>query len=239
MNISKKALGLAMSLLVATNISSANAQSTSEQEALLFKISDVNQIKNSDGDVVACDFKATFYNRSSYNIKDASVEFGWKDSSIDVVVAEEKKEDSATRRVAMSRAYSETERSTPLDVSVLVDVPGMKPQKQATVDVRVNTDRCFLLVEPVDFNVKTCNAEGLQEARRARTNTAASGCSRLFKFVSPEDPQYHLEFSAVSVDELKEKEEAKMQEGKEQVNTLYKATSDALEASSSIISGIK
>lgn len=43
----------------------------------------------------------------------------------------------------------------------MIEVPAIKPYKQVTVNNRINTDRCFLLIEKVDFSVKSCSAEGL------------------------------------------------------------------------------
>ncbi len=247
MNINKKVFGLALSLLLATNISSAGAAPAAAAagdsdniEEVLFKIHDVTPVKNRDGEVIACDFNTTFYNRSSYNIKEALLDFAWKDTSLEEVINEEKEEDAAKQNRNVNRSYSETERKTSKDVSVMIEVPSVKSYKQVTINNRINTDRCFLLIEKVDFNVKSCSADGLSGANRsARRSSQGNACSRMFKYVSPEDAQYYLDFKEITPDEEKAREDAKKQESKDEAEGIYAKTVETLGAAGSIISGIK
>lgn len=244
MSISKKVFGLALGLMLATNISSVRAQEVpadgDENEAMLFKIHDITPVKNREGEVIACDFNTTFYNRSTYNLKEALLEFGWKDKALGEVIAEEKEEDAAKQNRNSNRGYSETERKTSQDIDIMIEVPSIKSYKQVTVNNRINTDRCFLLIEKVTFSVKSCNAEGLANAgRSARRTSQSDACSRMFKFVSPEDAQYYLEFKEITPDEEKAKEEAIRQDSKDAANEIYSKTVDSLNSAAGIISGIK
>ena len=239
MSISKKVFGLALSLMVVTNINTANAQADVEKEdALLFKIHDIIPVKNAEGEVIACDFGTTFYNRSSYTLKTAEIDLGWVDSSIKNVIEDEKKESARTRR---GRSVSDTERSTPVDLSTVVEVTGLRPHKQATVTTRVNTDRCFLLVENVNFNIKSCNVEGLQTRGTSRRAAAGAndGCTRLFKYVSAEDPQYYLEFKEITVDEQNAQLAAYKKEQLSEINNMYTKAISELEAAGNVVSSIK
>ena len=240
MNIGKKVFGLALTLLVATHISSANAQSAQTEDALLFKIHDITPVKNNEGEVIACDFNTTVFNRSAYTLKDAELDLSWKDTTIEGVVEDEKKQDAASNRRTGGRAYSETERSTATDVSTAVSISTLRPQRQVTINSRINTDRCFLLIEDVNFNVKSCNVEGLSARGAGRTTGAAgSPCGRLFKFVSPADPQFYLEFKEISVDEQRAQEKVEREKSISEIDRLYRETLDALESAGSIISSIK
>jgi hypothetical protein len=240
MSISKKAFGLALSLLAVSGINSANAQSAAEKEdAVLFKIHDIVPIRNLDGDVIGCDFNTTFYNRSSYTIKGAEVEMGWKDDSLGKVIDTEKKEDMKKNRRSASRAYSETERVSTLDVNTTVEVSSLKPRKQVTITSRIDTDRCFLLINPVMSNIKSCSIEGIQERKGRRSDGQQDGCSRMFQFVSAEDPQYYLEFEEISLDEQKAQREATKKEGKSEIDVIYKRATDSLNGASNALSSIK
>ncbi|OLA82008.1 MAG: hypothetical protein BHW58_03620 [Azospirillum sp. 51_20] len=244
MSISKKVFGLALGAVLATNVGSASAQQAApadddKAEELLFKIHDITPVENREGEVIACDFNTTFYNRSGYNLKEAMLDFTWKDTSLEDVIKQEKEEDAEKQNRNANRAYSETERRTSKDVNIMIEVPAIKPYKQVTVNNRINTDRCFLLIEKVDFSVKSCSAEGLSGGRSARSASRRSPCSRLFKYVSPEDAQYYLDFKEITPDEENSREEAEKQESKDEVAGTYAKTIDALNSAGSIIGGIK
>lgn len=108
MSISKKVFGLALGAVLATNVGSASAQQAApadddKAEELLFKIHDITPVENREGEVIACDFNTTFYNRSGYNLKEAMLDFTWKDTSLEDVIKQEKEED-AENRTAMQTA---------------------------------------------------------------------------------------------------------------------------------------
>lgn len=253
MSISKNVFGLALGTLLIAGICPAWAQRNSapavpaaaadddEPSEILFKIHSIEPVKNSDGEVIACDFDTTLYNRSTYELEEASLEFVWKDQSIEEVIAEEKKEDERNKERRRGRAYSETERRTSDEVSVTIDVPEIKPYRQITVNNRVNTDRCFLLIENVDYTVNNCSAQGLARGGRSTRGRGNSGapCAKLFKFVSPEDEQYYLEFKEITPDEEKAEAEAAKQATQKQTEDIYTKAVNALNSAGSIISGIK
>ena len=188
MSISKKVFGLALGAVLATNVGSASAQQAApadddKAEELLFKIHDITPVENREGEVIACDFNTTFYNRSGYNLKEAMLDFTWKDTSLEDVIKQEKEEDAEKQNRNANRAYSETERRTSKDVNIMIEVPAIKPYKQVTVNNRINTDRCFLLIEKVDFSVKSCSAEGLAGGRSPAAlpgEVPAAGCLNMF-----------------------------------------------------------
>ena len=250
MNISKKVFCLALGAMLSAGISPAQAQRNNkatppvndEQESeILFKIHNIVPVENSEGEVIACDFDTTFYNRSSYNLREASLEFNWSDPSIQKVIEDEKEEDARRQdRRGSRRNYSETERRTSDGVSVMIEAPALKSYRQATVNNRINTDRCFLLLEKVNFSVSNCSADGMQSAGRGnRSRGESSVCSKLFKYVSPEDAQYYLEFKEITPDEEASQEEAKRKARKKEAADIYTRAVNALDAAGNIVSGIK
>ncbi len=260
MSISKKVFSLALGTLLVTSVSPVYAQravnnaankanqtaktvthdEADKTEEVLFKIHNIVPVKNSENEVVACDFDTTFYNRSPYNIKEASLELKWKDTSIEDVIENEKAENKENKRNT-GRSYSETQRRTSEDISVVIDVPAVNNYKQVTVNNRINTDRCFLLIENVDFSVSNCFAENLagSSGRTTRRNNRSSACSRLFKYVSPEDAQYYLEFKEITPEEENTREEAEKQASKKETNDIYTKTVNSLNSASSTIMTIK
>lgn len=239
MSISKKVFTTALALMVATSISSAKAEDATEKDnAVLFKIHDITPVKNSEGEVVACDFNTTFYNRSPFLLREASMELSWHDTSLENVINDEKKAEAAKNGSGV-RGYSETERSSEQDVKVMIDVPTIKSYKQTTLKNRVNTDRCFLLVGNVEYTMRNCSSESQVTDNRRRRSTVNSECARLFQFVSPEDAQYYQEFKEVSVEEQDTQAENKRKEEKSELDKLYSATVETIGSTGSIVSGIK
>ena len=248
MSISKNVFGLALGTMLLTGAETSLAATpaapvTDENatEEVLFKIHDITPIKNSDGEVIACDFNTTFYNRSPYEVTDASLDFTWSDEALENIINEEKVSDANKKNRNVNRAYSETERRTSKNVSTVVELSGLKSYNQVTVSSRVNTDRCFLLVGNIDFTVKSCSASGGNSSSKnsARRASRESPCAKMFKFVAPSDAQYHLAFKEISLDEEKKREEAKKMERQEEISDTYAKTVDALNVASGILGGIK
>lgn len=249
MRISTKVFSLALGAVLAANISPAWAQKAGaaanaaddeeKQEEILFKIHDIVPVQNREGEVIACDFSTTVYNRSTYNLREAVLDFTWKDTSLEEVIKAEKEEDAEKNRNS-GRAYSETERRTSQEINAQVEVPSLKPYRQVTLSSRVNSDRCFLLIQNVEFNVQNCSAEGLAAGGRGtRRGGGNNNCTKLFKFVSPESAQYYMDFKEITPDEEKAKEDAAKQASKNETVDIYTKTVNSLNSASSIISGIK
>lgn len=248
MSISKNVFGLALGTMLITGAqtvwAAAPAAAPSSEDAteeVLFKIHDISPVKNREGEVIACDYHATFYNRSPYEINEASLGFEWKDKSLENVINDEKNDDAQKKNRNMNRAYSETERRTSKNVTTDIELSGLKPYRQTTISGRVNSDRCFLLLQEVEFSVRSCSAKGgaAESRNSARRAGRDNPCSRMFKFVSPEDAQYYLNFKEITIDEEKSREEAQKKEKREQTNDVYSKTVDTLNSASSIIGGIK
>lgn len=239
MYISKMFFCMSTALVALATVGSVSASEadTSAKPAILFKIHDIVPVKNDEGEVISCDYTATFYNRSSVNVSGAVVDFVWHDQAIADVVEQEKQEDAKENNRNVNRARSVTERTTEKDVSTTIEVPAISPSGQVSVPAKVNTDRCFLLIEDVDFNVKSCNATSFDSAQGTRNG--GSSCSGLFMYVSPKDAQYYMEFKAVSVAAQKSEKESELDKQKKQVEGTFHKTVNTLETAGTILSNIK
>ena len=96
------------------------------------------------------------------------------------------------------------------------------------------------MIDNVKHSVKSCN---LETAKGGKANAggrgAGAGCNRIFQYVSAEDPQYYLEFKAVSVNaENAEREEAN-KKNKSQVDDMYRKAVSAIDTANAVVSGIK
>lgn len=209
---------------------------TSKKSAVLFKIHDIVPVKNSEGEVTSCDYNVTFYNRSSVNVDGAIMELEWDDTAVSEVIEQEKKTDAAENDGNMNRARSATERTTNKKLTTSIEVPAIAPSAQAVVPSTVNTDRCFLLIEDVNFKVKNCRSSS-ENATNGRSG--GGSCDALFMFVSPQDAQYYLEFKAVPVAEQKQANENEFDRKKKKIDEKYRKTVGSIDGINTVLSGIK
>ena len=80
---------------------------TSEKpHAILFKIHDIKPIENSDGVVTSCQYTATFYNRSPFNLRQAKMNLEWTDKISDLFQIETPQADETTEKKANSKLQS-------------------------------------------------------------------------------------------------------------------------------------
>lgn len=266
MGNNKKVLGAIVGVMVGTCVVNANAQNIANRgvqnengapapmvaakqnmksEAVLFKIHDISPLKNNEGAVVACNFSATFYNRSDRDINGATIRLTWNDKTIGGVIGDELKESADKRKLSgkdgrYTRATSQTERITPENIESTLEMPAVKSYKQMTLTSKLQTDRCFLLLNDVDFRVDSCLALENQDANMmSRGGGASTDCARLFKYVSAKSPAYYKEFKKVSYDEEKAAKKTEMQKNTQEINRVYSETVDALNATSGTLSRIK
>ena len=229
-------VSLAASLLLTNAVFAQVSQAdTSKRKAVLFKIHDITPVKNNEGEITGCEYTTTFYNRSSVNIAGAVLDLVWHDEAVSEVIDQEKKQDAAENNVSMNRAHSTTERTADKKLSTSIEVPAIAPSRQVVVNSTINSDRCFLLIEDVDFTVKNCKTASLS----GNESGSVGSCDGMFMFVSPKDAQYYLEFKAVPVSEQKLSAKSKFDKQKEQNDDKYRKTINAMDGTSSILSGIK
>ena len=169
-----------MLVVGATNAQTANVETPptleAEDEAILFKIHDVKPVKDAKGeDVNACDFYVTFYNRSNKDINGAQLDLSWTDNSLLDIVNAEKRESAEKRKNGE-------------------DIDANFSYKQITVRQSLKTDRCYVLLDHLSVNVKSCAVKPVGNASFNAGNT----CKGLFRFISQENPEYYTDFQPVS-----------------------------------------
>ena len=192
-------LGVAGLLLSAgvANAQNADVAAEEESEAILFKVHDISPIKGGiDGEVTSCEFYVTFYNRSKKDIANAQVDLSWMDDSLSDLIAAEQKDSTERNKKGekVEANFSYTQKLNPPQLSVSVKVPPLKPYKQMTTKQSLDTDRCYVLMNPLSMNVKSCSIKQTE-------NTSFYGdenCSNMFHFVSQDNPEYYMDFQPIS-----------------------------------------
>lgn len=243
MSNNRKVFGAVLGVLMGTCVSAALAQNapvaaglSGKTDAILFKIHEIQPLKNAEGMVIACNFNATFYNRSPKDISNASLRLSWRDEAISSVISDEKKERAAQepgRIVGNQTSY--TERVTPAEISATIDLPALKAYKQITLHSKIQADRCFLLLNDATFTVNSCQASETTGIRGA----SASNCGGLFNFVSAKNPEYYREFKKISYNDEKVIKQSEKEKDQKELNKAYNDAVDSLTSISNTLARIK
>lgn len=256
MKILRNALFVGFGLALSMAAYGANAQEAEPQQedttkprAVLFKIHEIKPVENTDGVVTHCDFLVTFYNRTTDSFRQAKVDMGWTDEVTEryVIADEEKKEEGNTRVV--NRSASQRNNQVKLgEITTSVEMPALGSYKQATVKGSVKTEKCFLLLDNVNFNVESCSIIGQNDnnnqagnSRRSRVaNTRnTSACANLFQYVDSKNPEYYDEFKNISYSEQERLLNNEKAQDTTDIESTYENIVNNFEKADKIVSSIK
>ncbi len=223
----------------------------SGENVVLFKIHDVNPIKDEDGIVTDCEFGLTLYNRSPKSVDAATINLSWKDDGISEVIKTEEKEDlsSADKGQIKSLTQAQQPKTANLvseNLTAAVILPQIKPFRQVSLKSKIKSDRCFLMIEDADFSFTNCkvteqsSATGNRRLPMARTGDTGGGdCKSLFRFVSPRDPEYYREFQKVSFNEEAKQRAEKRKKDVDELDASYKKMIESLNSTIETLESIK
>lgn len=214
--------GMALSLLVSfgakaqgTEVADDNqTQATSEEGAIIFRIENITPIANKDGLTDKCSYIMTVFNRMNQAVKSADVVLSWKDN----ISGKYQVKDGAIQVVA--------EKNATEVITNQVTIENIAPHTQKSFEQKVMTDKCFLLLDNVEFNVSSCRLEGNKNA----------SCDNKFNYIDSKNPEYYSEFKDVpesvlakQVEEEKERELSKVTETVNSIMEAMDATEKELE----------
>lgn len=191
------------------------------EDTVLFKVHDIVPVKNADGNVVSCDIGATFYNRTANEIKNASLNLVWTDEVIgEAINQEERSAKEAQRANRRNIPRYNTASYTDKSIVLKLRLPPLKSYQQITLKSKVNTNRCFLLLNDMEIDVLNCgNSSGDKNTKSP--SFVQSNCDGLFTYISPASPEYYNDFQAISVAEQTAQEDTLLQSKKDALNSAY------------------
>lgn len=204
-------------------------------DVVLFKIHDVTPVENADGVTASCKYGITFYNRSSYTLKNARLSLSWQDEGISKVI-EEEKQDTKNNRNRRSKK-SETEAVTPNTVVSAITISNLGPKQQKSFQQTLNSDRCFLLMGNVNFTAGDCSVASSGE--NSENPYSGDQCSSFFQFVSPENPEYYRDFGPISYTQEKTNAAEERTKDRSEINKLYEETLSEFNKVKSTLAEIK
>ncbi len=209
-------LGLGTALIAGGAVAAPEKEAEKLGE-ILFKIHDVVPEKNADGKVLYCNIGATFFNRTKIDVANASLTLKWEDEVIGETIDQEERAEKERRRVNPNgeRARYSTSSFTGKSISTSLKLPPLKAGQQVSLKTKVDTDRCFLLLNDMDINVNNCGTAGLND------KVSRQGCNNLFSYVSPKMAEYYTDFKAVSHEEQMALEDAEVSNTQNEVNAFF------------------
>ena len=132
----------------------------SGEKVVLFKIHDIKPVKNKEGVVTDCEFALTLYNRSPKSIDAATLDLTWTDEGIASVIEEEKRQEKSEDKNAVkslnqkvsqpNKIKTEEVADTTLKTSIIL--PQIKPFRQVSLRSQLKSDKCFLMLENVEYS---------------------------------------------------------------------------------------
>lgn len=210
---------------------SVNANAATDE--IIYKIHDITPVEE-DGEVKACEFGITLFNRASETVSDIKLDLGWKDEVIADAIKNENKEKAESqtdsRRIRRGQSTADFTSDT---ISTSVSVPPLEPAKQVSIKSKINTDRCFLLMGDVQAIIRSCKVGGSAKDKKAGV------CSDMFKYISPQNPEYYTGFSEVSYDAQKAEEEKQNAKDLEELNQVYQGAVNSLRKVNKTLSSIR
>lgn len=213
-----------LSICLASCIGTAQAA----DDAVLFKIHDIVPIKNADGLVISCELGATFYNRTASEINNAAVNLIWRDEVVSDAIDQEQRDEREATRLSRRRSRYSTSDYDSDTVTLSLKLPPIKSFQQVSLQSKINTNRCYLLLSDMEVEVANCGMSGGNIAKTTGRSTAA--CNNLFRFVSVKNPEYYTEFKEISFSDQTQQEQTMLEQQKQDIDKLYNEAIEAVNA---------
>jgi len=227
---------------------SAETVFATKSQAVLFKIHDIKPVLNTDGAVTACEYTATFFNRTKKGIRQAKVDFGWTDRVSDLYMIENSVDDLADAPEVEEKAQAKneakkTQKAPETLGSILssVDVPSLGVLKQVSIKGTAPTDKCFALFDNLKFSVKSCTLAGdeAQNHPSGANGVAVNNCVGMFTYIDSKNPEYYGEFKEIAYEELETREKTAEEQEKEQISAAVKVVDENITKTSEVVAEIK
>lgn len=161
-------------------------EASSKPEAILFRIENIKPIANKDGLIDKCNFMVTAFNRMDKAVKEAKLNFKWTDNISGKYVI-----DGSDIKVK-----SGNDAKTVVNANITLS--DIAPHTQKSFETSVDTDKCFLLFDNLEYTVESCMNEGDKvEIKNSKVVSKTEGCKNNFDYIDSKNPEYYSEFKDV------------------------------------------
>lgn len=179
---------------------------TSKANAILFRIENIKPIADKDGLINKCTFMVTAFNRMDKSVREAKLKFNWQDNI------------AAKYTIENKEIKVNTGKDAATNVSAEVTLNEIAPHSQKSFEGSVDTDKCFLLFDNLNYTVDSCATEDDKvEMKNSKVVSKGNSCGDKFDYIDSKNPEYYSEFKDVpesvmakQVEDEKVKEVAKI-----------------------------
>ncbi|MCQ2735474.1 MAG: hypothetical protein MJ212_05980 [Alphaproteobacteria bacterium] len=222
------ALGAAVYANAAPVENKKTVNETSDDNAILFRIENIEPIRNKDGLVDKCEFILTAFNRTDEDLKEAELELSWTDTiskryniqegKVVAVEDDEEAESVATQTIMLESIMA---------------------HKQKSFKSEVETDKCFSLLDSLEYEVKSCVTEGEKLEMKNSKSLSRGSCVGIFNYINSKNPEYYSEFKDVPESVLEKQVEEERKNEMEKVTNKVKSTIETLKKVDETLEQIK
>lgn len=233
MSLTKKivAAGLAFGMVFSA-INTATAkdkdEATSKAGGIIFRIENIKPIQNEEGLTDKCEFYITTYNRMDKPIKMAELLLSWTDD--------------VSGKYKVSNGNLEVEKNddkAKLIISHKAVLEDIGSHFQKSFKQVVNTDKCFLLFDKVDYKVSTCIAEGDDIKIKNNKRIGDGSCRNAFDYINSQNPEYYSEFKDIPESELEKMAQEQKNQDSQILDDLFRQSMESIEKVSNTLGEIK
>lgn len=221
-------LGLACGVVLSFIGQAQAAKETSSRDTVIFRIENIKPLENEEGMTSQCEFYFTVYNRMERAIKEASIDLSWIDN-----VAEKYKV------VGDKLEVQKDPKKVNFLVSKTVNIKDVAPHQQKSFKEIVDTDKCHVLFDQVEYRVDDCIAEGDEIKIKNNKKEGKGSCSNSFDYINSQNPEYYSEFKDVPESELQQITEQQNKQDLQAIEDVYKSSMETLKKASDTLKEIK
>lgn len=219
-------------LMAASVVSSVSAEDKKEDSsdagAIIFRIENIKPIADKDGLINKCNFVVTAFNRMDKGVSEAKLKFQWQDNI------------SAKYAVQGQNIKVNSEDEAKTIISTEMTMNDIAPHSQKSFEGSVNTDKCFLLFDNLQYNVISCsNAGDKIEMKNSKVVNKKNSCSNNFDYIDSKNPEYYSEFNDVPESVITQQAENEKVKEVEKINRDYNDTMNSFQRISSTLAEIK
>lgn len=237
--VSKILLHTLSAIIVCFSISEANAQNvqvsdankkeeTSKGNAIIFRIEDIKPTTNEEGLVDSCTFVLTAYNRMNKGVQEADLSLKWVDNISGKYAIE-------NGEIAVKKG---NDAQTVVQTSMVIK--NIPPKTQKSFAGKVDTNKCFLLFDNLEYTVNHCmNVGDKVDIKDSKIVSREAGCTNNFDYISSTNPEYYSEFKEVPESVIEMQNEAEKNNELAKVNEKYNSSMEDFKKIATTLGEIK
>ena len=117
------------------------ASFANKPQVILFKIHNIKPVIDSEGVTTACEYTATFFNRTPLSLRQAKINFGWTDTVSDLFPLDEPAPTDESENKPAPILKEKPKQEALGTILSSVDLPALGSLRQVSVQGRAETDK--------------------------------------------------------------------------------------------------